>query len=148
VDAVDEAPPALWLHRAAFGHRDKPVDAEGRSSSQVAQACVAQAVETSGLAADAVVAAVHDGDQHTARAAEALTTLLQQLPHLQPGDDVRQSGALTAQTGVVAPLIVIALAAHQATLLKQPCLALSVDDAQQRLALLARPAVLAPPAAA
>jgi hypothetical protein len=73
--------------------------------------------------------------------------LLGCLPHLQPDADVLQSGALTGQTGIVAPLIVTALAAHRAQALEQPCLALSVDDARLRLALVLRPASFDPLAA-
>lgn len=137
----------VHLHRAAIVARDKSIDADGRTGAQAAQTCVEQALASGLFAPEAIAAAVHDADQHTPRAAEALTTLLNGLPHLQPADDMRQTGMLNGQAGVAAPLLVIALAAHQAQHLGRPCLALSVDDTRLRLALVARPAASDPTAA-
>lgn len=142
-----EAPP-LRLHRAAVAQRDKSIDDPGRTQPQVARHCIEQALACAALPAEQLAAAVHDADQHTPRAAEALTALLQALPDLAPADDVLQTGALNGHTGVAAPLIAIALAAHQAAQLDKPCLALSVDDARLRLALVARPANFEPAAPA
>lgn len=146
--APDADAPPLRLHRAGVVLRDKPVDDPGRTSAQAAQQCIEQALACAALPADQIAGAVHDADQHTPRAAEALTALLQAQPHLQPADDVLQTGALNGQTGCAAPLITIALAAHQAAQSGKPCLAVSVDDARLRLALVARPANFEPAAAA
>ncbi len=144
-DADAESAP-VRLHRAAVVLRDKPIDASGRTTAAAAEHCVEQAQATGPFVPANLAAAVHDADQHTPRASEALTTLLGRLPHLQPDADVLQSGALNGQTGIVAPLIVTALAAHRAQALGQPCLALSVDDARLRLALVVRPASFDPSA--
>ncbi|MBZ8143710.1 hypothetical protein CLD22_28330, partial [Rubrivivax gelatinosus] len=85
----DELP--VHLHRAAVIARDKSIDAGGRTSGEAAQTCVEQALASGPFAPEAIAAAVHDADQHTPRAAEALTTLLNGLPHLLPADDVRQT---------------------------------------------------------
>lgn len=141
------AEPVALLHRAAVLRRDKPIDGGGRTTGAVVEACIAQAVASGPFSAGSIAAVVHDADQHTARAAEALAAMLQAQPHLDVSEDVHGSGALNGQTGVVAPLMAVALAAHLAVREQQPCLALSVDDPVWRLALVARPATWEPAAA-
>lgn len=138
--------PAWVLHRAAMARRDRSVDSGGRTSTVAVGACIEQAVAAGPFQTGAISAVVHDADQHTARAAEALAALLQTQPHLDAAEDVHGSGALNGQTGVVAPLITVALAAQVAAQLERPCLALSVDDAHWRFALVARPATFDPAA--
>lgn len=144
----DADTPPLRVHRAAVALRDKPIDDAGRTSPAVAERCLQQALAGGPFQAEQVAFAVHDADQHTARAPEALTALLAAQPHLQAGDDILGSGALTGQLGPVAPLFVTALAAEQARRLERPCLALSVDDARLRMAVVVRPATFDPAAPA
>lgn len=144
--ASDDADPAPRLHRGALAQRDKPVDAAGRVGSTVAEACLAQALASGPFPADSIAAAAHDGDGHTARAGEALAALLATLPQLDAEADTLAIGALAGQLGRAAPLLTIAVAAHRARALDKPCIALSVDDARARLAIVARPAAFEPAA--
>lgn len=138
--------PVVRLHRPAVAQRDKPVDASGKVSSALLENLTGQALEVAGVAAAEVGALCSDADQHTARATELFGVLLALLPHLDAAEDVRLLGPLLGAGDATTVLLTIALAAQQAGKREGPCLALSVDDAQARLALVARPAP--PPAAA
>jgi hypothetical protein len=97
------------------------------------------------LGADAVGALVCDADQHTARGAELYGGALALLPQLDGTEDLRLLASVTGSVGPVGALLVVACAAELARSADKPCLAVTVGDAQARLALLLRPA--APPAA-
>jgi hypothetical protein len=88
-----------------------------------------------------VAAVCSDTDQHTARATEFFGALIKLLPQLDAVEDTRLAGPLLGRTGAAAVLITVAMAARLAHVRNQPCLALSVDDPLQRVALVARPAL-------
>jgi hypothetical protein len=134
--------PAVRLHRPAVAQRDKPVDAAGKVSSALLENLAGQALEVAGVAAAEVAALCSDADQHTGRATELFGALLAVLPHLDAAEDVRLLGPVLGGCDATAVLLTAALAAQQAAKREGPCLALSVDDAQARLALVARPAPL------
>ncbi|WP_396271183.1 hypothetical protein [Ideonella sp.] len=139
----DAAAAPVLLHRAAVIQRDKPIDAAGRVSAQVAEQVVQQAAAAAELPLAEVSALVSDADQHSPRGAELFSVLVSQLAQLDAAEDTLVAGTLWGRTGPTAPLMLVALAAHRAEMNQQPCLALSVDDSVARMAL-----VLRPPAAA
>jgi hypothetical protein len=139
----DAAVASVLLHRAAVIQRDKPIDAAGRVSAQVAKQVVQQAAAAAELPLAEVSALVSDADQHSPRGAELFSVLVSQLAQLDAAEDALVAGTLWGRTGPTAPLMLVALAAHRAEMNQQPCLALSVDDSVARMAL-----VLRPPAAA
>ena len=146
--APDVDLPAVRLHRPALMRRDKSVEATGRVTSQCLQDTAADALAASRLAADAVTALVCDADQHSARGTELFGATLALLPQLDPTEDMRLIGTVTAHTGAVNVLLVLAAAAQRARDDDQPCLALCLGDRFMRLAVVARPTPLAGPGAA
>ncbi|MBQ0937416.1 hypothetical protein KAK11_18975 [Ideonella paludis] len=142
-DLPDAPATPMRLHRAAVIQRDKPIEAAGRVSAQVAEQVVQQAAAAAELPLSEVSALISDADQHSPRGAELFSVLVAQLPQLDAAEDTLVAGALWGRTGPTAPLMLVALAAHRAEMNQQPCLALSVDDSVARMAL-----VLRPPAAA
>ncbi|MDZ7814171.1 MAG: hypothetical protein U5L74_14185 [Ideonella sp.] len=142
-DLSDAAAAPVLLHRAAAIQRDKPIDAAGRVSAQVAEQVVQQAAAAAELPLADVSALVSDADQHSPRGAELFSVLVSQLAQLDAAEDTVVAGTLWGRTGPTAPLMLVALAAHRTEMNQQPCLALSVDDPVARMAL-----VLRPPAAA
>lgn len=146
--APDVDLPAMRLHRPALMRRDKSVEAAGRVNSQCLQDTAADALAASRVAAAAVAALVCDADQHSPRGTELFGATLALLPQLDPTEDMRLLGTVTAHTGAVNVLLVLAAAAQRARDDDQPCLALCLGDRFMRLAVLARPAALAAPGAA
>ncbi len=138
--------PPVHLHRPAVAHRDKPVDGPGKVSSAVLETVAGHALEAAGVAAAEVATLCSDADQHTARATELFGAMLSLLPHLDAVEDTRLAGPMLGRSDATAVLITIALAAQQAGKREQASLALSLDDPQARLALVARPAPPTPAA--
>ncbi len=145
--APDIDPPAVHLHRPALMRRDKSVEAAGRVSSECLQRTAADALAASRVAAANVAALVCDADQHSPRGTELFGATLALLPQLDPTEDMRLIGTVTAHTGTVNVLLVVAAAAQRARDDDGPCLALCLGDPFMRLAVLARPAALAASAA-
>ena len=141
----DAQAPVPHLHRAAVAARDKSVDAAGRTAHTLSTQLVQQALAAAQLSATEVAALANDADQHTPRAAEVFGCMLEQLPALDATDDMRMTGQLCGSTGACGTLLAVAMAAHLASKLEKPCLALSVGDSIWRAALVVRPQ--APPGA-
>ena len=131
--------PALWLHRAAIGQRDKSVEAAGRISSSVLADLAQQAIAVSRLPPAEIAMLVCDADQHTRRGTELFGVTLELLPHLDAAEDLRLSGAMTGDVGAASVLLVVAAAAQLARSEGKPCLVLALAEPQLRLALVARP---------
>ena len=137
--------PVPHLHRAAVAQRDKSIDAARRSTHDLLRQLVVQAASAANLAPEALKAVVNDADQHTPRSAELFGAMLDELPKLDATEDMRMFGQLCGHIGACSTLMTVAVAAHQASQSEQPCLALSLGDAQWRAALVALPS--APPPA-
>jgi hypothetical protein len=142
----DAEVPKPHLHRAAVAQRDKRIDAPGRVSHELVEQLVTQATAAAQLAPTELGAVLNDANQHTPRSAELFGVMLAQLPKLDATEDMRMTGQLCGHIGACGTLMAAAMAAQQAGKLGQPCLALSLGDAQWRAALVARPA--APPSGA
>lgn len=142
--AAPDAPPSPHVHRAAIARRDKPVDAAGRVSAELAGELLRQSLVAAQAEATSAAGLACDADQHSPRGAEMHGAALAELSHLEPGDDHCTVGQLSGRTGAVATLMAVAMAARRAVASQRPWVALSVADPHWRLALLARPA--APPA--
>jgi hypothetical protein len=142
----DAEAPKPHLHRAAVARRDKRIDASGRVSHDLLEQLLTQAAAAAQLAPAELGAVLNDANQHTPRSAELFGAMLAQLPKLDASEDMRMVGQLCGDIGACSTLMAVAMAAQHAGKLGQPCLALSLGDAQWRAALVARPA--APPGAA
>jgi hypothetical protein len=146
--AADQDEPAIHLHRPAVMRRDKSIEAAGRVSSDQVQQALTQALAASRVPAADIGALVCDADQHSARGTELFGATLSALAHLDPTEDMRQTGTVTGSLAAVGPLLVVAVAAALAKSSGKPCMAVSVGDPFLRLALVARAPGAAPAASA
>ncbi|GAA0751253.1 hypothetical protein LRH25_14440 [Ideonella azotifigens] len=137
----DLAPPPQ-LGRPQALRRDQSVDLPGRTQADQAQRAAEAALAPAGTPPP-VATLVSDSDQHTARATELFAVSLAQLPHLDPGSDMRLLGTLTGHLGAAGALVMLGAAAAQVQESQAPVLALSLTDSHWRLATL-----LSPPLAA
>jgi hypothetical protein len=140
-DRDDNAKP-LQLHRAAFVQRDKSVDAEGRVASDVLQAALGQALTVAQVEPQQAMCLVSDADRHSARCLELMGASMAVLPHLDASLDVALLATQLGRTGAAGLLLTIGTAASYASKREGPCVAISVAEPLQRLALVARPASL------
>jgi hypothetical protein len=134
----------VQLHRAAFAQRDKSVDAEGRVASDVLQAALSQALVVAQMDAQQALSLVSDADRHSARCLELMGASLALLPHFDASLDVALLTTQLGSTGATGLLLTIATAAAYANKREGPCIAISVAEPLQRLALVVRPASLGP----
>jgi hypothetical protein len=138
----EEGARPMQLHRAAFMQRDKSVDAEGRVASDVLQAALGQALVVAQIDATQAQCLVSDADRHSARCLELMGASLTVLPHFDASLDVALLATQLGNTGAAGLLLTIATAAASANKRQGPCVAISVAEPLQRLALVVRPASL------
>lgn len=127
------------LQRLALMRRDKPADAAGRISSDVAERALSDCLKAAQLSNDRLAAVVSDADLRPRTVRELHGALLPAAEHLQAGEDVLNLGAACGDLGVARSLCLLSLAAAHAAELKKPVAALVVAPAHERLALLIRP---------
>jgi hypothetical protein len=127
------------LQRLALMRRDKPADAAGRISSDVAERALSDCLKAAQLSNDQLAAVVSDADLRPRTVRELHGALLPAAEHLQAGEDVLNLGAACGDLGVARSLCLLSLAAAHAAELKKPVAALVVAPAHERLALLIRP---------
>lgn len=134
----DPREPVAWLHRPVCLRRDKPIDAPGRTTADVARQAVAQAFTAAGAGAAEAAALCSDADRHSPRATELFATTIDLLPDLDPVEDMCLMGAVQGHAGHTGALWAVAGAAAQALAHERPALALSLADGHWRMALIAR----------
>ena len=127
------------LHRIALVRRDKPADAAGRISSDVAERALADCLKAAQLPADKLAAVTSDADLRPRTVRELHGALQPVAEHLQAGEDVLNLSTACGDLGSARPLCLLSLAATHAAQLKQPVAALAVAPAHERLALLVLP---------
>lgn len=127
------------LHRIALMRRDKPADAAGRISSDVAERVLADCLKAAQLPNDQLAAVTSDADLRSRTVRELHGALLPVADHLQAGEDVLNLGSACGDLGVARPLCLLSAAAAHVLQLKQPVAAMALAPALERLALLVRP---------
>lgn len=135
-DAPGE-PPAPRLHRAIAAKA--ATGAGHRAAVRRSSALLARAAETAALPMDAITALLSDADHRPSRSIEAAGACHGALPGLDPDTASLNLGVPCGELGAVAPLALIALAAHLAGRDDAPVLALAVGADEQRVALAASP---------
>ncbi|MBI5269764.1 MAG: hypothetical protein HY856_08820 [Burkholderiales bacterium] len=127
-------PTLAWVRGVAHGRHDTPVDDRGRARAGLAVELVQQASARAATGAMAMAGIVSDADHRSGCAGESFAAALACLPHSDLADTHLAAGALTGHLGPVAPLLAVAMAAHQAASTGQLWAALSVADDHERLA--------------
>lgn len=133
LDVIAELQPAAW------GRRQKAVDAGGRTDVELMTRLTASLLEKSSLTADAIGAFVSDCDQRSAWNAEAASLISSMLPGLDPVADHLSLGRALGHTGAAASTLALACAAACVRETNQPGLVASLTDPLQRSLALLRP---------
>ncbi|HSD35879.1 MAG TPA: hypothetical protein VLC92_00120 [Rhodocyclaceae bacterium] len=130
--ATDEAPPLASLHRAAFGARQKPVDASGRSDATHLQELSSATLSNAALEAISVAGLVSDCDHRSPWLTEAAMLLNASFTELDPVADHIALGNALGSTGHASNTLALALAAHAIAIDEKPLLAASLSDRRSR----------------
>lgn len=136
---ADVAALPVRLHRPALLQRGKPIDAAGKVDAEVLRQAIDQATKAARLPIACVAALVCDADQHSPRVNELYGATSEDLPQLDPLDDMRSLAKVTGHTGVASCLLVVACAGEWVRTLARPVLALGLADSRMRLALVIQP---------
>lgn len=131
---VTAMPTLAWVRDAACGRHDTPVDDRARARAGLAVQLLQQATAPAAAGARGVAGIVSDADHRSGCAGESFAAALACLPDSDLADTHLATGALTGHLGPVAPLLAVAMAAHQVASTGQPWAALSVADDHERLA--------------
>lgn len=135
VPPEDKDMPVVRLHRPALLRRDKPVEAAGRVAHGELAEALAQSLVAAQVEADQVGVLVCDADLHSNRSAELYGLAVDVLPHLDPVEDMRLLGRVTGRTGVVSPLLLLAVTAEAVRTARKPGLVLTLGDSLLRMSL-------------
>ncbi|WP_158239205.1 hypothetical protein [Uliginosibacterium sp. TH139] len=127
------------LERSAWGARQKPVDARGRTDAELLGRLLPELLEHAGLAASEVCGLSSDCDQRAAWFTEAATLMSTHLPELDPVSDHLSLGRSFGHTGHAGPLLALVMAAHTAQAESRAVLAAALFDPVQRSLAVLRP---------
>ncbi len=130
----------------AIVRRSQSVDTPGRTASDDAERLVEHSLASARLDGVAIAKLACDADQHTPRATELFAVTIALLPGLDATEDLRLAGTISGRLGAVAPLVTLAMAAHQAAEAGKPAVALSLADTHWRMAAVVRPDTYSPAA--
>lgn len=137
-------PPKAVLHAHATT-RDG-VSWQTRTAIQQMEGLLGQTLaKTPAARSDEVMAMVSDADLRKSRSTAVAGFMHQALAHLDPESDCMATGTHCGHTGIVSPLVLLALAAEAAAANDQPVLAVAIAERDQRTIALVSPP--APPAA-
>ena len=141
-------PPLARLHRANLMRRDKSADASGRISPQTLLQTATDALQGSGWQPAQVQHLTADTDHRASRTGEVYETLLELLPHIEPGEQALRLGVGCGDLGVARLLACVALTVSQVQESQKPALVLGAFPAFERFAVAVTPPVAPPEAAA
>lgn len=133
-DSATALPTLAWVRDAAYGRHDTLVDHRARARAGLAVQLMRQASAPAAKGTMGVAGIVSDADHQTGRAGESFAAALACCPDGDLADTHLAAGALTGHLGPVAPLLAVAMTAHQVASTGQPWAALSVADDHERLA--------------
>ena len=135
----------VLLSRCASGQRDESADTARAPDAGLLDLFAQRLLAASALQPDAVDWVVSDADHRTSRVTEVAKLVQERLPHV-PFESNLSICATLGHLGAAADMTAVALACHVATRESRHVLALSVQDARARTAMLAGPASPAPQA--
>lgn len=126
------------LHRMGLGKRDKSADASGRIAADLHATLARQCIEIAQVQNTDIKLVYTDADHRASRGVELGALMNELLPELDPIEDRCALGGGCGDTGVVAGLATLALAAAAALENEEPALVLSSFDAFDRAATIVR----------
>jgi len=144
-DALFAPPHGVLLSRSASGRRDESADTARMPDAGLLDLFAQRLLATSTLQPDAVDWVVSDADHRTSRVTEVAKLMQERLPHV-PFENNLSVCASLGHLGAAADMTAVALACHLAVRDSRHVLALSVQDAHARTAMLAGPASPVPQA--
>lgn len=133
IEALAELKPAAW------GTRQKAVDAAGRTDVTLLGTLTTQLLDKHQLSADEIGSFVSDCDQRSPWVAEAASLISSTLPALDPVADHLSLGRALGDTGAASSVLALACAAACVREKNMPGLVASVADKTQRSLALLRP---------
>ncbi|MDH6170670.1 hypothetical protein M2282_005845 [Variovorax boronicumulans] len=139
-DALFAQPHAVLLSRSASGQRDESADTARMPDAGLLDLFAQRLLAASTLQPDAVDWVVSDADHRTSRVTEVAKLVQERLPHV-PFENNLSVCASLGHLGAAADMTAVALACHLALRDSRYVLALSVQDARARTAMLAGPAI-------
>jgi hypothetical protein len=139
-DALFAQPHGVLLSRSASGQRDESADTARVPNASLLDLFAQRLMSASALQPEAVDWVVSDADHRTSRVTEVAQLVQERLPHL-PFENNLSVCASLGHLGAAADMIAVALACHLAVRDSRHVLALSVQDARARTAMLAGPAI-------
>jgi hypothetical protein len=134
-----ETSPLASLHRAAFGNREKPVNAGSRIDPAFLQQLTGMALANAATETSEIGALVSDCDHRSAWFSESAMLVSQTFAELDPIADHLAVGNALGSTGHANSALALALASHAIRIDKKPLLAASLTDAQARSIVALRP---------
>lgn len=144
-DALLAPADAVRLSRGASGQREASADTARTPDASLLDRFAQHLLATSALETAQVDWVVSDADHRTSRVTEVAKLVQERLPHV-PFENNLSVCATLGHLGAAADMSAVALACHLAARDARHVLALSVQDAHARTALLAGPASPASPA--
>lgn len=144
-DALLAPAQAVRLSRSASGLRDASADTARTPDASLLDRFAQHLLATSSLDTAQIDWVVSDADHRTSRVTEVARLVQERLPHV-PFENNLSVCATLGHLGAAADMSAVVLACHLAARDARHVLAISVQDAHARTALLAGPASLASPA--
>ncbi|ADU39698.1 hypothetical protein [Variovorax paradoxus] len=138
-DGLFAQPHGLVLSRSASGQRDESADTARMPDASLLDLFAQRLLSASAVQPDTVDWVVSDADHRTSRVTEVAKLVQERLPHV-PFENNLSVCASLGHLGAAADMTAVALACHLAVRDSRHVLALSVQDARARTAMLAGPA--------
>ncbi|MEC5387275.1 hypothetical protein VVD49_16215 [Uliginosibacterium sp. H3] len=127
-----DTPPLASLHRAAFGAREKPVDAQGRIDAAHLQELGNATLTNAELQTSSVAGLISDCDHRSPWLTEAAMLINASLSELDPVADHLALGNALGSTGHASSTLALAFAAHAIAIDEKPLLVASLTDKRAR----------------
>ncbi|MDB5799361.1 MAG: hypothetical protein JWL63_300 [Rhodocyclales bacterium] len=127
-----DAPPLASLRRAAYGARQKPVDASGRASAELLQQLTSAALLNAGQEALSVAAVVSDCDHRSPWLTETSMLVSSAFAELDVIADHLAIGGGLGNTGHASSTLALALAAHAVAMDDKHVVVANVADVSAR----------------
>lgn len=127
-------PAPLRLHRLVQGQAGR-----GRAAGRQSAALMRRALDVAAQPLETVAMVFSDADHRPSRAIEIAIAIAETLPELEPVEHARSLGLACGETGVVAPLALLAAATAHVAADQRPVLVVGLADRDARFALVVSP---------
>lgn len=135
---------AARMAEAVRDRRPAPPGTHNSTKDETLSSVRSRAMSQAQLQPEQIGVVIGDIDHRAASAVEVFTALGDEFGHLDPSTDVLALGAGCGDTGIVAPLLALALASELATQDARPALCLFAQDSIDRAAVVVTPAPARP----